>query len=95
MTNNVAEYAGLRLILRWLIENPEPCLIIGDSRIVINRMQYPVMSGGSGVCAPLALECKGLARKVTSRIDYLWQRRTRNEDCDAMCQAEIDQRRFL
>lgn len=94
MTNNMAEYSGLKLILQYLIAHPEPCLIIGDSSVVINRMRSRTMSGGSGLCAPLALECKALARMITTHVEYLWQPRTRNEECDSMCQAEIDERRF-
>lgn len=95
MTNNVAEYSGLKLILEFLLVHPEPCIIIGDAELVINRMRSSTTSGGTGVCAPLALECKALARKLTSLVDYRWQPRTRNEVCDAMCQAEIDERRWL
>jgi ribonuclease HI len=87
-TNNVAEYEGLKLILEYLITHHEPCLIIGDSRIVINRMIHRNGPGG-GRCAPVAQECLNLVRRLDG-LTFKWQKRTRNEECDAMCTLEID-----
>jgi ribonuclease HI len=91
MTNNVAEYSGLKLILKYLLKNPHDCLIIGDSLTVINRMRSATKDAGSGMCAPVAAECKAIQRKLGVKLQFIWQSRTRNEECDAMCSLEIEE----
>lgn len=93
MTNNVAEYRGLLLILNWFNSQPnnERIHIIGDSQIVIRRMSGKARKPSTGVCSAVSLECLNAAVLHRFSISYEWQRREHNDECDAMCQLEIDE----
>jgi ribonuclease HI len=94
MTNNVAEFKGLMLILRWFekLEPKEPMVIIGDSLIVIRRLTGKAKHPPVGVCAPLAQDCVLAAYRWRNLLTYEWQPREANEECDAMCALEIDEK---
>lgn len=94
-SNNVAEFEGVKLILEWLLLNPQPCLIIGDSAIVIGRLKSKSSAGSKGLCEAVSLECKRLLNQRQSLVRLEWQPRTRNEECDAMCDLEIDEGRRM
>ena len=90
MTSNVAEYEGLMMILEWLKENNEPCVIIGDSELVIHRMdktKYKKLP--TGASAQLASECALASESLRIKPTYKWEPRMKNWECDAMCGAEI------
>lgn len=91
MTNNVAEFDGVLLILKWLNKFGEnqPCEIIGDSTIVINRMKSQTLP--KGVCQEKAYDCIMSARWYKGKITYKWEGRDSNEECDSMCELEIEE----
>lgn len=94
MTNNVAEYEGLLLILRWFnrqveLGHRERLLVIGDSMLVINCMGRQKMRPSSGVCAASSQKCIEAATIHKPMMTFQWQPRQHNEECDAMCQLEI------
>ena len=94
MTNNVAEFRGLMLILEWIsVNKPEEIHITGDSQIVINRMNRPRGYGKLpvGVSAQIAMECKHVAWSLKSKVHFHWRRRDENDECDAMCDLEIQE----
>lgn len=93
-TNNVSEYRGLLLILKWVQENrPTEIHITGDSQIVINRMKRPLAYGKLpvGVSSEIAMICKRLSDSLPCLIHFHWRKREKNEECDAMCTLEIDE----
>lgn len=92
-TNNVAEFNGMKAILQWYLakKTEEPMLVIGDSQVVIFRMQGRYSKPAVGLCASVARECIELRNQIPERlIEFRWQRRLYNEDCDAMCNFLID-----
>lgn len=96
MTSNVAEYRGLRLVLNWFrrLEPKEPLHIVGDAQIVVNRMKGKSRKPCVGMCTPLALECEAAARPFKEWLTFEWQRRENNDECDAMCDLEIDEAKY-
>lgn len=59
MSNNVAEYSGLKHALEWLKENglnKEEILFLGDSKLVINQIWGTWQMKG-GLYFPIALDC--------------------------------------
>ena len=95
MTNNVAEYQGLMLILKWYNKRiaalaGEHLHIIGDSMIVIRRMTGKSRKPPVGICAPLARDCVLAAQFNRPCLSFEWQGRDNNEECDAMCSLEIE-----
>jgi hypothetical protein len=94
MTCNVSEFAGLMLILKWISAQKvkEKVHIISDSRIVINRMSGRSRRPPQGVCALIANDCRKAAFPYRNILSFAWQARDNNEECDAMCQLEIDER---
>ena len=92
MTNNVAEYRGLMLILKWFnaLENKERLHIIGDSNIVIRRMTGKARKSAKGICAPLANDCLLAASWNRQWLTFEWQGRDSNDECDALCEKEVD-----
>lgn len=92
---NVAEYAGLMLILRWLAENrpTKPVKVIGDSMIVIRKMKNHSMRGSTGLCAQVSADCKlAMSFMRDLEISFEWEGRAANEECDAMCELEISEK---
>ena len=94
MTNNVAEFHGLLRILEWFekLEPKESMLIVGDSMIVIRRVTGKAKKPRMGVCAALAQDCVLAANRWRNLLTYEWHPRETNEECDAMCALEIDEK---
>lgn len=95
MTNNVAEFEGIRTILGWYLTGPknEHMRIIGDSQIVIWRMLGRYPNPPVGVCSRIAMDCLSLkAMLPKGLVTFEWQRRDSNEECDAMCTFAIEER---
>lgn len=90
-TNNVAEFSGLLLILKWLKANAPQAetQIISDSTIVVNRMNSRNLP--KGVCRVKAQECLSLLAFLP-RLSFIWQPREENADCDRMCMEVLRQR---
>jgi ribonuclease HI len=87
MSNNVAEYAGVRHILRYLASRPPGRVTIhGDSNLVINQLsgKWRVRKG---LYLSIAVETKELLaylRGLGWQINFCWIPRERNEECDAL-----------
>ncbi len=88
-TNNVSEYRGLLLVLNWLELNPEQCMIISDSQVVIRRMSGKSGKAPVGVCAELAKKCLARLGELNPRPSFRWESRENNDECDAMCDFMI------
>ena len=87
MSNNVAEYAGVCHILRYLASRPPGRVTIrGDSNLVINQLSgYWRIK--KGLYLPIATETKELLadlRGLGWQIDFCWIPREQNKQCDAL-----------
>jgi ribonuclease HI len=95
MTNNVAEFSGMLLVLEWLTDNPsnEPIHIFADSEIVIRRMKGASKKPPVGSCAQIATACRDAVYPLhsTRKITFEWRRRLHNAICDRMCTEKIKQ----
>lgn len=91
MTNNVAEFRGLLLILKWFnaLHTKEPMHIIGDSTVVIRRMNGKARKAVKGICAPQADDCRLAASWNRQWLTFEWQGRDNNDECDRMCEAAV------
>jgi ribonuclease HI len=83
MTNNVAEYEGLKAAAQWLIDEgiDEKVVIKGDSELVIKQMkgQYRVSSATSKKYVP------EIRKMLEGRdISFLWVPREENEEADGL-----------
>jgi ribonuclease HI len=87
MSNNVAEYAGVLHILKYLSSRPPGRVTIyGDSNLVINQLngKWRVRKG---LYLSIALETKELLaylRGLGWQINFCWIPREQNEECDAL-----------
>lgn len=93
MTNNVAEFEGIKMILQWYLDNKlrETMQVIGDSQVVIWRMLGKYRKPVTGSCAAVATDClklKEILPKI-SIVTFKWLPRLNNDACDAMCNLEI------
>jgi ribonuclease HI len=87
MSNNVAEYAGVLHILKYLATRPPGRVTIhGDSKLVINQLngKWRIRKG---LYRSIAMEAKKLLahlRRLGWKIDCCWIPREQNEDCDKL-----------
>lgn len=90
MSNNVAEFEGLKLILEWIEDSkPAAVLIVGDSQVVINSMRKKRAS--MGFCEASSRDCLQIYMRLECKISFEWRRRHSNEECDAMCRLAIEE----
>ena len=91
MTNNVAEFEGLKMILEWCLKDgsDERIHIISDSQILINRITGKSRKPPVGSCAAIAKECVALCYKLKRKLSAEWQSRLTNDECDAMCTRKM------
>jgi len=93
MSNNVAEYAGVLHILKYLGSRPPARVTIhGDSNLVINQLngKWRVRKG---LYLSIAVETKELLaylRGLGWRINFCWIPREQNEECDALSKKTGD-----
>ncbi len=90
-SNNVAEYIGLREILRWLTTNGikgRSIIIHGDSKLVIEQMtgRWKIKNGRY---TPYAKACmfylkELIGRDFSNEITFKWIPRQLNEHCDML-----------
>ena len=89
MTNNVAEYEGLRAAAQWLVDEgiKEKILIKGDSQLVIKQMkgEYRVNSATSKKYVP---EIKRLLEG--KEVSFSWVPREENEEADGLSRVAYD-----
>jgi len=93
MSNNVAEYAGVLHILKYLSSRPPGRVMIhGDSNLVINQLngKWRVRKG---LYLSIAMETRELftyLRGLGWQINLCWIPRTQNEECDALSKKTAD-----
>jgi ribonuclease HI len=87
MSNNVAEYAGVLHILKYIAACPPGRVTIhGDSNLVINQLngRWRIKKG---LYLAIAIETKELLahlRGLGWNINFCWIPREQNEECDAL-----------
>ena len=87
MSNNVAEYAGVLQILKYLSSRPPGRVTIrGDSNLVIKQLtgKWRIKKG---LYRSTAVEAKALLARLRSggwKITLCWIPRTQNKECDAL-----------
>jgi ribonuclease HI len=87
MSNNVAEYAGVLRILKYLAARPPRRVTIhGDSNLVINQLngRWRIKKG---LYLSIATETKELLAHLQGlgwQISFTWIPREQNEECDAL-----------
>ena len=93
MSNNVAEYAGVLHILKYLSSRPPGRVTIhGDSNLVINQLngKWRIKKG---LYLSIAAETKQLLaylRGLGWQINFCWIPREQNEECDALSKKTAD-----
>ena len=87
MSNNVAEYAGVLHILKYLSSRPPGRVTIhGDSNLVINQLNGKSRVN-KGLYLAIAIETRELLAHLRDRgwqISFCWIPRERNEECDRL-----------
>jgi ribonuclease HI len=87
MSNNVAEYAGVLQVLKYLAPRPPGRVTIhGDSKLVINQLngKWRIRKG---LYLSTAIEVKALLAHLHGlgwQINFCWIPRAQNEECDAL-----------
>jgi ribonuclease HI len=87
MSNNVAEYAGVLQVLKYLAPRPPGQVTIhGDSNQVINQLngKWRIKKG---LYLSTAIETKELLSYLRGfgwQVNFRWIPRTQNEECDAL-----------
>jgi ribonuclease HI len=87
MSNNVAEYAAVIRVFKYLATLlPGHVIVQGDSKLVINQL-IGKWAARKGLYYSTYLEARELLYRLRSlgwQIDLLWIPRTQNEECDAL-----------
>ena len=93
MSNNLAEYAGVLHILKYLSYRPPGRVTIhGDSNLVISQLngKWRIRKG---LYLSIAMEAKELLADLHSlgwQIDLRWIPRVQNEECDVLSKQTAD-----
>jgi ribonuclease HI len=91
MSNNVAEYAGVLHILKYLSSRPPGrATIHGDSNLVINQLsgRWRIRKG---LYLSIATESKELLARLSGpgwQINLCWIPRAHNSECDALSRTD-------
>jgi ribonuclease HI len=91
MSNNVAEYAGVLHVLKYLSSRPPRRVTIhGDSNLVINQLngRWRIKKG---LYLSIAIETKDLLAHLREhgwQINLHWIPRDQNEECDALSRSD-------
>lgn len=92
MTNNVAEYEGLKAASKWLKDNGinEKVVIKGDSQLVIKQMkgEWQISSATSKKYVPVI-------KKLLEGMDasFVWIQREKNEEADKLSRVAYERYR--
>ena len=92
-TNNVAEYQALLDAMIWLYKNghnEKSIQFYGDSKLVINQMNYEWGING-GDYAPLAYRCRK-ALEFFKDASFTWVPREENEKADELSKEMFTKR---
>ncbi len=87
MSNNVAEYAGVLHVLKYLSSRPPGRVMIhGDSNLVINQLsgKWRVRKGLYLAIAVKTTALLAHLRGLGWQISFCWIPREQNEECDAL-----------
>jgi hypothetical protein len=93
MSNNVAEYAGVLHVLKYLSSRPPGRITIhGDSNLVIKQLsgKWRIKKG---LYRSIAVEAKELLARLKGlgwQITCCWIPRAQNEECDALSKKTAD-----
>ena len=93
---NLAEYAGFKAALIWLLTNEletEKIYIYGDSNLVINQM-FGTWKIKKGIYKNLAIETKSLLKCFTD-INGSWIPREQNSEADELSKKSMGNRFYL
>ncbi len=89
MTNNVAEYEGLKAAAQWIRDNKinEKTIIKGDSQLVIKQMkgEWQINSATSKKYVP---EIKRLLEGMD--VSFIWTPREKNEEADKLSRVAYE-----
>ena len=91
MSNNVAEYAGVLHVLKYLAPRPPGRVTIhGDSNLVINQLsgKWRIKKG---LYLSIAVETKELLARLLGlgwQINLCWIPRGQNEECDRLSKKD-------
>jgi ribonuclease HI len=94
MSNNVAEYAGVFHILKYLSSRPPGRVTIhGDSALVVNQLngKWRIKKGLYLSIAGETKELLAHLRGLGWRINFCWIPREQNEECDALSKKTADE----
>lgn len=91
MSNNVGEYSGVCALLARLASESEPCLIRGDSKLVINQLAGKWKVNG-GLYFPFYQRAVKLLDPIRDRISFEWVSRDDNSVCDVLSKAVLKER---
>lgn len=97
MSNNVAEYSGVLAVLRQLKYETEPCLIRGDSKLVIYHLVPDPRIGrkwqvNGGLYMPIYRNVKPLYDSMKHRVGLEWIPREENAICDVLSKGVLKAR---
>lgn len=90
ISNNVAEYSGIREALKWLLKeelNQEPVLVRGDNMMSVMQMAGK-WKAKRGRYIPLYLECRELAKKFRN-LTFMWIPREQNGEADEISKTAL------
>ncbi len=90
-SNNVAEYSGFLAILEWLLDNEmddQPCIIYGDSKLVIEQMQGNWRMR-KGFYLATAKKAKQTLERFAIMPLLVWIPRDKNDIADELSKAEL------
>ena len=92
MSNNVAEYAAMIRVFKYLATLPPGHAIVqGDSNLVINQLSGK-WAARKGLYYATYLEARELLCRLRSlgwQVELLWVPRTQNEECDALTEGAL------
>jgi ribonuclease HI len=92
MSNNVAEYAAIIRVFKYLLSrSPGHVIVHGDSNLVINQLNGK-WAARKGLYYSTYLEAReflGRLRSLGWQVDLLWIPRTKNEGCDALTKGAL------
>lgn len=97
MSNNVAEYSGICAVLERLQGESEPCLIRGDSKLVIYHLSPDPAIGrrwkvNGGLYLPFYKKAKALYEPIAQRVSFEWVSRDGNAICDVLSKAVLKEK---
>lgn len=88
ISNNVGEYAAICAVLHRLQKETEPCLIRGDSKLVIMQLQHKWRVNG-GLYYPYYKRAVELYEPIKNRVTLKWISRDENSICDVLSKGVL------